>query len=226
MTKSATTATALTGLTMAGAGLGGIPAHAAATSWHVNQPNSTIIHGTNITSAILSVSVPPSISAVCPPGDASFSAHISGNGATGLPVHLGNVLHAKFGTNSPCSLAGVSITASLNDSVGVNASQPTTGGVTKGWIGQPRASGPASGNPNPISATLTGVNLACHLVVSGSSIPGSISNANGIFTINPGQSKTLRIKSVSGCLGLFTPGDPAGFFAQYSTSPQLSVTGP
>lgn len=232
MTKGGTTATALAGLTLAGAGLGGIPAKAAATSWHGNVKNSTIFTGHNILkSATLSVSAGGiQVSALCSPGNASVSGHFSGNGKMGLPVHLGNVLHAGFGTQPGqlCTLDGaISISAVLNHSVGVNASQPTSpGGVTTGWIGQPRASGPTSGNPNPISATINGLNLTCHLIVSGSSIPGSLHNASGVFTINPGHVKTLEITQASGCFGLFSPGDKAGFFASYSTSPALSVTGP
>lgn len=225
MTQGGTVATAaVAGLTLAGTALGAIPANAEPLSWRGNVPNSTIIEGHNITSASLSAASPPAAPAICPPGDASVTIHYSGNGKTGLPVQFATILSAKFGTHTPCTLDGViGISAVVNQSVGVNASQATsTGGVTKGWIGQPRASGPASGNPNPISVTLTGENLACQLVLSGSSIPASFSS---VFTINPAGSKTLLIRSATGCLTLFTPGDPAGIFASYSISPPLAVSG-
>lgn len=187
------------------------------------MPNSTIIHGRNVNSASLSAGFPPAAPAICPPGDASVTIHYSGNGKTG--EQFATILSAKFGTISPCTLDRViNFSGVLSQSIGVNASQSTaphnlTSGVTKGWAGV------GSVTTNPISLTLTGLNLACHVVMSGSRIPFSLSNTSGIFTINPGHSKTLQIRSASGCLGLPNLGNPVGIFASYSTSPQLAVSG-
>jgi hypothetical protein len=226
MTMGSTVATAAAaGLTLAGAGLGAIPADAAPLSWHGDVPNSTIIHGHNVTSAVLSLGSPTSVSVVCRPGDASATIDYSGNGKTGLPLQIATILSAKFGANSPCTLnLPFSASIALNLPVGVNASQSTTphnltSGVTKGWVGV------GSVTTNPISLILTGPNRSCHIVLSVSRIPDILRNTSGIFTINPDHLKTLQIRSAIGCLGDIPLGDPAGIFASYSTSPQLAVSG-
>jgi hypothetical protein len=205
---------AFTGVAAMGAvGLGAGPALAAGGTWTVNEPNGTAFAGSNTTSAKLDAG---GVNLTCKPGTAIASGTVSGNGKSGTPASIAAVSHATFGTASePCSVLGFGVTATLNKATHVIATAATsTGGVTAGHLG------------NSISATITGAGtFACTMVVTGTSVPGSFHNTGNALDINPSSKPTLKIKSVTGCDGLFTAGESAYFKANYTTSPALTVTG-
>lgn len=186
--------------------------HAMAASGWTITPGNGPFTGVNNSPATLSAA---GIPLTCAVGTATAAGSVSGDGApAGVPTQLATINSATFGTSaSPCSVFGQGVTAKLTHNVGVIAGAATDStGVTAGHLG------------NTISASINGVNgFACHMTVTGTSVPGAFHNASNALAIGPGGD--LTITTVSGCLGLFTSGEPAGFTAKYTTSPALTVNG-
>lgn len=213
MKRSKVASVAFTGAAAAATvGFATQPAAAApASTWHITPGGS--FTGTNVGNPVL-VDTTTGVSLTCT--TAAAAGNLSGNGKTGASVKLGAINTATFGTSAnPCSFLGINFTATLNKATTLSGSH-YAGGVTNGHIGNKTA--------NNISATLTGLNVSCHAVIVGSTLPGSWVNASNALNINPGHAATLKVKSVTGCLGAMHSGDNAFFAAKYHANPAQTIT--
>lgn len=123
---------------------------------------------------------------------------------------------------SSCSAAGLSFTAHLATSAGVQVSayDPTrSGGLTSGKLIR---KAPATVISGVISGT--GIN-GCKASVSGRSVPIEYLNNRHSFFVNPARTVTLKVKNTNGaCFGLFKTGDNAYFHGIYHVSFPANLT--
>jgi hypothetical protein len=114
----------------------------------------------------------------------------------------GTVRKLDFGA---CSDGILNLTATQKNSLKLVPAK-TAAGVTDGKL---------SGD---ISIVMTSAD--CHMVVTGTSAPASYDNGTHALILNPANTATIKVKSVSGCDGLFTAGETAALGAD------LDVTAP
>jgi hypothetical protein len=181
---------------------------AASKTFHITPGGA--YSGSNSTTATLTAN---GTTLNCAPGTATAHGTLLTT-ATGTSPTVGSIAAgAAFGTaTQECSFLGglVKFTAKTNKAINI-VGKSVVGGVAKGHLG---------GTAGAISATITGTN--CTANVSGKSIP--FSYKSGKLNVNPGNSSTLTIKTVTGCSGLLAAGEKAGFHAIYAVSPVQTIT--
>jgi hypothetical protein len=183
-------------------GAGVQPAAAQASNWTVTPGGA--ITGTNQTTATLTAA---GVTLNCSPNTVNATGNLPSATTGNVPIQLGTIDTTTFGTEAaPCSLFGLGVTATLDNAIGINATDYPSGGATPGFLG---------GN---INATVEGVGWDCDMHVTGESVPATYNNS-GLFQVNPNNEQTLHIDSVSGCFGLFNVSDPAAFQADFTVDP-------
>lgn len=220
---SATAATAF--------GFHAAPAMATSGTWKVSPGGHFTGKNTTSASLVAQSKSGGNVSLKCPKSTASTSGSLISQPATGASVQVGTITKANFGTGSKhCSLDGFMFSAKINMGpykLFANSYTPGTSGSHNAVVG---------GNIKSISEVITGISspaggpFSCNMVVSnksaGSPLPGKYHNAGHSLVIDSGDTPALHIKTVTGCLDLFSASHMAYFNGTFSIMPPQTVTDP